>query len=95
MARRSLNGFLVPSFSEAVKGFRMKMRSRGDPMRARNIPEYVIAIVKRVRLLGYKYEVIASYFVINQGRIADIVKERIGATVRPSEHLTDDFPALS
>lgn len=64
-------------------------------MRTRDIPDYIIAIVKRARALGYKYEVIASYFVINQGRIADIMKNRVGADVKPADHLPPDFPALA
>jgi hypothetical protein len=38
----------------------------------------VVAAIKCARSRGYKYEVIASYYVINQGRIADVVKGRIG-----------------
>jgi hypothetical protein len=64
-------------------------------MRAKDIPESVVAIVKLARALGYKYEVIASYFVINQGRIADIMKGRIKPEVTAAEYLPGDFPAMA
>lgn len=64
-------------------------------MRNRDIPNFVIAVVKLARTLGYKYEVIASYFVINQGRIADIMKGRIGPDVPPASSLPEDFPVLA
>ena len=34
----------------------------------------MVAVIKLACALGYKYEVIASYYVINQGRVADVVK---------------------
>ena len=54
-----------------------------------------VAVIKLARKLGYKYEIIASYFVINQGRIADVVMGRIDPTVAAAEHLPPDFPALA
>ena len=62
-------------------------------MGARKIPDSVVAVVKLARHLGYKYEEITSYYTMNQGRIADIMKERIGAAVRPADELPPDFPA--
>ena len=56
------------------------------------VSDKVVSTVKLARALGYKYEVIASYFVLNQGRIADIMKGRIGALVEPAEKLPPDFP---
>lgn len=53
----------------------------------------VVGIIKLARELGYKYEVIASYFVINQGRIADVMMGRIGPGVPPARGLPADFPA--
>ena len=58
------------------------------------LPETTVSVIKRARALGYKYEIIASYFVINQGRIADVMKGRIGPTVPPASDLPPDFPAL-
>jgi hypothetical protein len=54
-----------------------------------------VAIVKLARSLGYKYATIAAYFVMNQGRIADIMFGRIGADVAPASKLPHDFPELS
>ena len=56
------------------------------------LSEPVVATIKKARSLGYKYEVIASYFVINQGRIADVMKGRIGPHVAPAPQLPADFP---
>lgn len=57
------------------------------------LPAAMVAVIKLARELGYKYEVIASYFVINQGRIADVMKGRIGPNIAPAQHLPPDFPA--
>jgi hypothetical protein len=56
------------------------------------ISDELVSTVKLARALGYKYEVIASYFVLNQGRIADIMKGRIGPLIKPAEKLPPDFP---
>ena len=56
------------------------------------LPAAVVAVIKLARQLGYKYEVIASYFVINQGRIADVMKGRIGPEIAPAKGLPPDFP---
>jgi len=60
---------------------------------ARQLPESVVAVIKLARRLGYKYEVIASFFVINQGRIADVMKGRIRPDVPPASELPPGFPA--
>jgi hypothetical protein len=54
----------------------------------------VVASIKLARKLGYKYEVIAAHYVINQGRIADVMKGRIAPSVRPANDLPTDFPKL-
>jgi hypothetical protein len=59
---------------------------------SRNLPDDVVAAIKWARSQGYKYEVIAAYFVINQGRIADVMKGRIGAQIAPAKCLPPDFP---
>lgn len=61
----------------------------------RPMPAHIVAIIKLARALGYKYDVIASYFVINQGRIADVMKGRIGPDVTPANKLPPDFPVLA
>ena len=52
------------------------------------------AVIKTARAKGYKYAVIASYFVINQGGIADVMKGRMHVDVPPAP-LPPDFPALA
>lgn len=59
------------------------------------MPAKVVAEIKTARAMGYKYEVIASYFVLNQGRIADVMKGRIGPNIPPAASLPPDFPALT
>lgn len=62
--------------------------------RRTRLPDAVVAVIKLARMLGYRYQVIASYFVINQGRIADVMKGRIGPNVAPATALPSDFPAF-
>jgi hypothetical protein len=50
------------------------------------------AIIKLARMLKINYSVIASYFVINQGRIADVMKGRIFPEITPATQLPADFP---
>jgi hypothetical protein len=59
---------------------------------ASRLPPAIVAVIKLARALGYKYEVIASYFVINQGRIADVMKGRIGPEIPAASALPPDFP---
>lgn len=59
------------------------------------MPAKVVADIKLARSMGYKYETIASYFVLNQGRIADVMKGRIGPDIPPASSLPPDFPALT
>lgn len=50
------------------------------------------AIIKLARQLRYNYSVIASYLVINQGRIADVMKGRRFPEIPPASALPSDFP---
>ncbi len=59
------------------------------------VTEAMAAVIKLARALGYNYETIASYFVINQGRIADVMKGRIAPEVAPAAALPADFPAIA
>lgn len=61
----------------------------------KEITDAVAAVIKLARSLGYKYQVIAAYFVINQGGIADVMKGRIAPEVPPADQLPPDFPALA
>ncbi|WP_020184795.1 hypothetical protein [Methylopila sp. 73B] len=55
----------------------------------------IVAWIKLARSMGYGYVPIAAYFVINQGRIADVMKGRMSPEVPPAAHLPPDFPALA
>lgn len=61
----------------------------------RGMPATVVAVIKLARSMGYGYVAIATYYRINQGRIADVMKGRIGPDVSPAERLPSDFPALA
>jgi len=50
------------------------------------------SVIKLARSKGIKYHIIASYFKINQGRIADVTKGRIGKGVEMAKTLPADFP---
>lgn len=52
----------------------------------------MVGVIKRARHAGYNYARIASYYSINQGRIADVMKGRIGPDIPPAEALPADFP---
>jgi hypothetical protein len=54
----------------------------------------IAAVIKLARRLGYQYPPIAAFFVINQGRIADVMKGRICPDVPAAETLPPGFPAL-
>lgn len=54
----------------------------------------IAAVIKRARLMNYNYETIASYWPLNQGRIADVMKERRFADVPPANDLPSDFPPV-
>ena len=53
----------------------------------------IAAVIKLARKLGYKYPPIAAFFVINQGRIADVMKGRLFPEVPPAAALPPNFPA--
>ena len=58
----------------------------------REITPEIAAVIKAARELGIKYAVIAAYFVINQGGIADVMKGRIFPDIPPAPNLPADFP---
>ncbi len=55
----------------------------------------IAAAIKLARKLGYQYPPIASFFVINQGRIADVMKGRMFPEVPPADALPEGFPTLA
>jgi predicted XRE-type DNA-binding protein len=62
-------------------------------MQDRKVTPEMVPVIKRARLLKYNYARIASYFQINQGRIADVMKGRIHRDIPPAENLPPDFPS--
>lgn len=50
------------------------------------------SVIKLARSKGIKCHIISSYFKINQGRISDVTKGRIGKGVEMAKTLPDDFP---
>ncbi|WP_295735676.1 hypothetical protein [uncultured Bartonella sp.] len=56
------------------------------------VTNYMASVIKLARSKGIKYHIIASYFKINQGRIADVTMGRIGKGVEMAKSLPADFP---
>jgi len=61
-------------------------------MSDRKVTAEMAAIIKLARALKIHYSIIASYFVINQGRIADVIMGRMFPEVPPADRLPPDFP---
>jgi hypothetical protein len=55
----------------------------------------VVSTIKSARRFGCKYEVAASYYVVNQGRGAGVMKGRITPSIQPAKQLVPDFPTLT
>lgn len=62
-------------------------------MRDRELTPDMVPVIKLARRLDYNYARIASYFEINQGRIADVMKGRKFPHIPPASALPADFPA--
>ena len=54
-----------------------------------------IAVTKLARWMGYMNHTIASYFGINQGRIAEINLGQLGCDIPAAKKLPADFPPLT
>ena len=62
-------------------------------MRDRRVTPEMVPVIKLARKRKYNYARIASYFEINQGRIADVMKGRMFPDIPPAQELPDDFPS--
>jgi len=62
-------------------------------MHDRKVTPEMVPVIKLARGLNYNYARIASYFQINQGRIADVMKGRRFPEIAPAKHLPSDFPS--
>lgn len=61
-------------------------------MKDRVLTPDMVPVIKLARMLGYNYSLIAAYFRINQGRIADVMKGRRFPGIPPAASLPADFP---
>lgn len=62
-------------------------------MQDRKVTPEMVPVIKRARALKYNYARIASYFQINQGRIADVMKGRLYPDIPAATNLPLDFPS--
>lgn len=61
-------------------------------MQDRKVTPEMVPVIKLARALDYNYALIASYYQINQGRIADVMKGRRFPDIPPATELPADFP---
>lgn len=62
-------------------------------MQDRKVTPDMVPVIKLARRLKYNYARIGSYFQINQGRIADVMKGRLFPEIPPAVSLPPDFPS--
>ncbi len=62
-------------------------------MQDRKVTPDMVPVIKLARKQKYNYARIASYFQINQGRIADVMKGRLFPEIQPATTLPADFPS--
>lgn len=63
-------------------------------MQDNKVTPEMVPVIKLARALKYNYARIASYFQINQGRIADVMKGRIHPEINAAAKLPPDFPGM-
>jgi len=61
-------------------------------MQDRKLTPEMVPVIKLARKLKYNYARIASYFEINQGRIADVMKGRRFPNIPAADTLPANFP---
>ncbi len=61
-------------------------------MKDRELTPDMVPVIKLARMLKYNYARIASYFQINQGRIADVMMGRKFPEIPAAAALPSDFP---
>lgn len=61
-------------------------------MHDRKVTPEMVPVIKPARAEKYNYARIASYFQINHGRIADVMKGRLFPDIPPAATLPTDFP---
>lgn len=60
-------------------------------MKDRELTPEMVPVIKLARALDFNYARIASYYGINQGRIADVMKGRRFPEIPPARQLPLDF----
>lgn len=63
-------------------------------MHDRKVTPDMVPVIKLARNQKYNYARIASYYQINQGRIADVMKGRMFPGIPPAKELPTDFPSV-
>ncbi len=66
---------------------------KGLKMKDRKLTPDMVPVIKLAREMGFNYARIASYFEINQGRIADVMKGRRYPLIPAAHTLPADFPS--
>ncbi|MDX2205658.1 MAG: hypothetical protein NW223_23105 [Hyphomicrobiaceae bacterium] len=61
-------------------------------MKDQKLTPEMVPVIKLARMKRYNYARIASYYQINQGRVADVMKGRRFPEVPPADALPPDFP---
>ena len=82
-------------FVQNVNRLPANRKGRNMAKKSTGLAATVVAVIKLARSKGYGYVDIATYYRINQGRIADVMKGRIGPDIAPAKSLPSDFPALA
>jgi hypothetical protein len=61
-------------------------------LKDRELTPDMVPVIKLAREKSFNYSLIASYYRINQGRIADVMKGRRFPDIGPAAQLPTDFP---
>jgi hypothetical protein len=61
-------------------------------MRDRKLTPDMVPVIKAARKAGFNYARIASYFELNFGRVADVLKGRKFPEIPAATNLPPDFP---
>jgi hypothetical protein len=77
----------------SVNGNSVAPFQKGKVMQDQKVTPEMVPVIKLARDLNYNYARIASYFQINQGRIADVMKGRKFPDIPPAMQLPADFPS--
>ena len=62
-------------------------------MQDRKLTPEMVPVIKLARNMNFNYARIASYFQINQGRVADVMKGRRYPNIAAAMKLPPDFPS--